>query len=148
MSCFVASQAVILSVAILNDRSTLCRDSFMSNFAYANRTVSMLLGCEQARPTFHVMNTASALTMREHTNRIAEFSTCALSCRMPPHPLSAYSSCGLRTHILALLTCVHMQVQEMIQWGPPLGQPVSEWFDCTGKRGLPSCPPLPPNEQA
>lgn len=34
------------SIAVI-DRSTLCRDSFMDNFAYANRTVSMLLGCEQ-----------------------------------------------------------------------------------------------------
>lgn len=30
-------------------RSTHCREAFMDNFAYANRTVSMLLGCEQAR---------------------------------------------------------------------------------------------------
>lgn len=28
-------------------RSTYCRETFMDNFAFANRTVSMLLGCEQ-----------------------------------------------------------------------------------------------------
>lgn len=35
--------------------------------------------------------------------------------------------------------------QEMIQWGPPLGLPLSDWFDCSDKRGQPTCPPLQPH---
>ena len=31
-----------------NEWSNHCRDTWMDNFAFANRTVSMLLGCEQA----------------------------------------------------------------------------------------------------
>ncbi len=30
-----------------NEWSNFCRDAFMDNFAFANRTVSMLLGCEE-----------------------------------------------------------------------------------------------------
>lgn len=36
----------------------------------------------------------------------------------------------------------------MIQWGPPLGQPLSDWFDCSRKRGQPTCPPLAPQRTA
>lgn len=33
-------------------RSTYCREAFMDNFAYSNRTMSMLLGCGQVRTLF------------------------------------------------------------------------------------------------
>lgn len=36
--------------------------------------------------------------------------------------------------------------QDMVQWGPPLGLPLNDWFDCTEKRGQPTCPPLPPTD--
>lgn len=36
----------------------------------------------------------------------------------------------------------------MRQWGPPLGLPIAPNFNCKGKRGQPTCPPLPPLEGA
>jgi hypothetical protein len=49
-SCMLICVEVMLpfSIAIAaRCRSTYCREAFMDNFAYVNRTVSMLLGCEQ-----------------------------------------------------------------------------------------------------
>ena len=30
--------------------------------------------------------------------------------------------------------------EELIQWGPPLGPPLDEWYNCAGRRGQPFCP--------
>jgi hypothetical protein len=45
-------------------RSTHCREAFMQNFAYANRTVSMLLGCEQVGEPSVLMQSRACTTDR------------------------------------------------------------------------------------
>ena len=32
---------------------------------------------------------------------------------------------------------------ETIEWGPPLGPPLDEWYKCAGRRGQPFCPGIP-----
>jgi hypothetical protein len=51
--------------------------------------------------------------------------------------------CALRLRVGPMADTL-LSTQDLVQWGPPLGLPVNDWFACTDKRGLPTCPPLPP----
>ncbi len=60
-------------------RSAHCLKTFYESYDFANRTLSMLLGCSE----------------------------------------------------------------ELVEWGPPLGPPLDEWYKCAGCRGQPFCPGIP-----
>ena len=89
MSCSCARSQSLNSVHLKSQRSRLrscaacrsehCLKTFYESYDFANRTLSMLLGC----------------------------------------------------------------TAETIEWGPPLGPPLDEWYKCAGRRGQPFCPGIP-----